>query len=289
MLVFAFVVTGTTMRAGHQAAGQKDKEPAAKKPVKPVAKPEKDTEAEDSTAWGKEVGGLQAGLSISNRSDIQIGGKVAAVVKLRNASKETITASARPFWVSGPRVVDSSGKPVRATSPPQPLFEIIPTKLTLKPSQTVVVAKSHIFVVDAEAKDQPFPEGVVDQFTIHVRPGTYRRRFRRFRARASDPGDGNRGFRGDGHGEGGVSPPGARRSAACKRAWASARREAGLQPRRDGHAGRPGSQRRQGGGQVPVPPPVLRREPARRDGWRRASRSPSPVVTAFGLVTSRCK
>jgi hypothetical protein len=42
------------------------------------------------------------------------------------------------------------------------------------------VEKTNIFIVDAEAKDQPFPTGVVDQFTIHVRPGKYRADFRGF-------------------------------------------------------------------------------------------------------------
>ena len=53
------------------------------------------------------------------------------------------------------------------------------------------------------------------------------------------------------------------------------RREAGLQPRRNGHARRPGSQRRQGGGQVQVHPGVLRRDPAHRDGWRGKGRPPN--------------
>jgi hypothetical protein len=62
------------------------------------------------TAWGKEVGGLRTGLSISNPSDVYIGGKAVAVVKLRNVTKETITVSAWPLWMNGPKVVDLSGK-----------------------------------------------------------------------------------------------------------------------------------------------------------------------------------
>jgi RNA polymerase sigma factor (sigma-70 family) len=125
------------------------------------------------TAWGKEVGGLQAGLSISNRKEIQIGGQATAVVKLRNLSNKSITASASPLWLTGPQVVDTQGKQVRATRAPVPLFEIIPTKITLQPGQTVEMAKSTIFVVGAGDEDQPVPEGVVDRFTIYVRPGTY--------------------------------------------------------------------------------------------------------------------
>jgi hypothetical protein len=140
-------------------------------PAKTPQIPEKEKGA--ITAWGKEIGGLQAGLSISNPNDIQIGGKATAVVKLRNLSNKSITASVWPLWLPGPQVVDTQGKQVRATRAPHPLFEIIPTKITLQPGQTVEMAKSTIFVVGAGVEDQPIPEGV-DHFTIYVRPGTYK-------------------------------------------------------------------------------------------------------------------
>ena len=136
-------------------------------------------DAED-TAWGTEAGGLQAGLSISNRKDIQIGGKATAVVKLRNVSNKSIATSVWPLWLTGPRVVDSQGKQVRATRAPQPDFEIIPTKITLQPGQTVELAKSTIFVAGAEDEDQPVPGGVVDHFTVYVRPGPYKAMFAGF-------------------------------------------------------------------------------------------------------------
>src|SRR5262249_6067993 len=47
-------------------------------------------EVKDQVAWGKEKGGLQAGLCVSNANDVRIGGKVRMVVKLRNVSKETV-------------------------------------------------------------------------------------------------------------------------------------------------------------------------------------------------------
>ncbi len=112
-----------------------------------VKEPEKlPPEKEPFTAWGKEVGGLQAGFCITNATDIQIGGKVMAVVKLRNVSKETISASAVPLWVlmSPPKVVDSQGKPVRTTDGPYPLLDFDPTKLTLKPGEEVDVDKTEV-------------------------------------------------------------------------------------------------------------------------------------------------
>ena len=129
---------------------------------------------EPLTVWGKEVGGLQAGLSISNASDVHIGGKATVVLKLRNVSNDPITTSAWPLWLIKPTIVDGAGKQVRTTSPSSPGFDLSTTDITLKPGQTVVVATNSIFVVDAEAKGGVRHEGVADQFTIHVHPGRHR-------------------------------------------------------------------------------------------------------------------
>jgi RNA polymerase sigma factor (sigma-70 family) len=178
ILLFGCIATGASVLC-YATPGQGSKPLVAEKPVDEIvtAGP---AQREAFTAWGKEVEGLQAGLSISNRNDIQIGGKAAAVVKLRNVSNKRITASVWSFWLTGPRVVDSQGKRVRTTRAPPPAFEIIPTKITLQPGQTVEVAKSTIFVAGVEDEDQPVPEGVVDQFTIYVRPGTYKAMFASF-------------------------------------------------------------------------------------------------------------
>jgi uncharacterized protein (TIGR03067 family) len=128
---------------------------------------------ESVTAWGQEAGGLQAGLSISNASDVYIGGKATVVISLRNVSNDPITASAWPLWLIKPAIVDGTGKQVRTTSPSSPGFDLSTTDITLKPGQTVVVATNNIFVVDAEAKSGVRHEGVADQFTIHVRQGIH--------------------------------------------------------------------------------------------------------------------
>ena len=128
---------------------------------------------EPLTAWGKVAGGLQAGLSISNASDVRLGGKATVVLRLRNVSNDPITASAWPLWLIKPTIVDGTGKQVRTTSPSSPGFDLSTTDITLKPGQTVVVATNNIFVVDADAKDRVRHEGVADQFTIHVRQGKH--------------------------------------------------------------------------------------------------------------------
>jgi RNA polymerase sigma factor (sigma-70 family) len=139
-----------------------------------VKEPEKvPPEKEAFAAWGQEVGGLQAGLSINNADEIPIGGKVKAVVKLRNVSKETIKVSARPLWMSYPGVVDSRGNRVRKTTAPQPLFSIILKSLTLKPGETVEVGKTDLVVAELDQQVK-VPDGVVDLCAIHVEPGKYK-------------------------------------------------------------------------------------------------------------------
>ena len=90
VLILGFVATGATILTCRTAAGQDDKKPAAEKPVEPAAKQEK--EKETFTAWGKEVGGLQAGLGF------RLGGHrvyhhregVAVVLRVRNVGKEAV-------------------------------------------------------------------------------------------------------------------------------------------------------------------------------------------------------
>jgi RNA polymerase sigma factor (sigma-70 family) len=167
VMMLSFWATGVTLLTNRMAAAQvAENSPNQKDEKKGIPDPD------GFTAWGKEVGGLQAGLSISNRNDVHIGGTVTAVVILRNVSNRAITASVWPLWF--PQVDDMHGKRVRATRSPEPDFEIILTKIALQPSQTVALGKSTIFVVGSGEADQPVPEGVVDHFTIYVPPGTYK-------------------------------------------------------------------------------------------------------------------
>ncbi len=132
-------------------------------------------EKEGFTAWGKEDGGLQAGLCFSNANDIRIGGKAKAVVKLRNVSSEAIFVSAWPLWLVGPpRIVDTQGKPVRTTTPPARVgIKIDPDPLILKPGQTVDLDKIDVIVNEVHQLVRA-PEGLVDFFAIHVQPGKYK-------------------------------------------------------------------------------------------------------------------
>ena len=179
-----------------QVSTEGEPKPATDKPVAPPVKGDEDKEA--ATAWGKEIGGLQVGLSIRNRRTIHIGGRAEAAVHLRNVGTETITVSAWPFWVSGPRVVDPRGNPVRTTSPPTPAFEIIPARLTVKPGQAVLVAKNEHLRRRRPGQGRALP-GRRRGSVHHPRPARdVPSRFPGVRAGTPRPGDRHRGLRGDG-------------------------------------------------------------------------------------------
>jgi RNA polymerase sigma factor (sigma-70 family) len=163
---------GQTEGTGRPMVGNDVKPPVNEKPAESAA-PQKQPRTEAEVAWGKEVSGLQAGLSIINADDIRIGGKVKAVVRLRNVSKETIKVSALPLWMSYPGVMDSRGNRVRKTTAPQPSFSIILKSLTIKPGETVEVGKTDLLVAELDQQVK-VPDGVVDLCAIHVEPGKYK-------------------------------------------------------------------------------------------------------------------
>jgi RNA polymerase sigma factor (sigma-70 family) len=127
-------------------------------------------EVKDQVAWGKEMGGLQAG--IVGPGTVRIGEKARFTVKLRNVGKETIKVSVWPLWTCYPGVVDSRGKRVPTTTAPSPLFEIIPESLALKSGETVDAGCSDLLVAEPDQK-VTVPDGVVDLCAIHVAPGKY--------------------------------------------------------------------------------------------------------------------
>jgi hypothetical protein len=114
VLMLGFVATGATILTCHTAAGQDDKKPTAEKPVEPAAKQEKEKEA--FTVWGKEAGGLQAGLGyLPGQHRTYYAGETAIlVVRVRNVSKDAVKFQYLPlfFKQTPPIVADGGGKPV---------------------------------------------------------------------------------------------------------------------------------------------------------------------------------
>lgn len=87
VLVLGFVVTGAMVLACRTAAAQ-DKQPAAEERVVTLQK----QEWEGFTAWGKEIGGLQAGLGYlpGQKRAYSHGETVTLVVRVRNVGNEDV-------------------------------------------------------------------------------------------------------------------------------------------------------------------------------------------------------
>jgi hypothetical protein len=112
-LVLGFMVIGTTVFAYRTAAAP------GEKPVIAVAQPAlawKPEPKEAFTAWGKEVGGLQAGLGFrpGEKRAYSHGETVKLVVRVRNVGKKEVKFQYVPafFLERQPTVTDGDGKPV---------------------------------------------------------------------------------------------------------------------------------------------------------------------------------
>jgi RNA polymerase sigma factor (sigma-70 family) len=121
VLILGIVATGTTFLASRTAAGQEGRQPVAEKPVKPAAKPGKEKDKEIVTAWGKEVGGLQAGLGFrpGQKRVYRPGETVTLVVRVRNVGHLGDEDEAvkfqylrQSFMEQAPTVTDGAGKRV---------------------------------------------------------------------------------------------------------------------------------------------------------------------------------
>lgn len=103
-LMLCFLATGATLLHGQTVAGQNDKKPT-EKPKEPIPKQGKEKVKDTVTAWGKEAGGLQAGIRLkatdienaTNQSDamqsvgsIQQGADIGFAVVVRNVSKQEV-------------------------------------------------------------------------------------------------------------------------------------------------------------------------------------------------------
>ncbi len=138
--------------------GQDDKKPMAEKPVEPVAKQEKEKEA--FTAWGKEVGGVQAGLSYlpGKPRAYHHSQTVKLVVRVRNVGKESVQLQyVKTFFVDEPPIVtDVGGKRLSLDSYLNPKEKRNLVKLDLAPGKEVEIDTMQL---------QLRPEGFVDQFS----------------------------------------------------------------------------------------------------------------------------
>jgi hypothetical protein len=140
-----------------------------------VAAAEKPVEADPVVFWGKEVGGLQAGLSLVETKTERAGDTaklaVKMEVKVRNVGTAPATITYGSPWERSPTITDPAGKevPVRHSD-----FWIAPILLprsrVIEPGKTFSLSHPEITLeVDA---NQPVPENIPER-TVRVRPGAY--------------------------------------------------------------------------------------------------------------------
>jgi RNA polymerase sigma factor (sigma-70 family) len=96
---------------------------------------------EGVTAWGKEVGGLQAGLGIAEKGPYRHGETVALVVRVRNVGKETVKFKYIKQYLdeNRPTVTGTDGKTI-----PQGKAEVtgvihVPVDVSLEPGKEIVL------------------------------------------------------------------------------------------------------------------------------------------------------
>jgi RNA polymerase sigma factor (sigma-70 family) len=115
VLVLGFLATGATVLSCRTASARGDQPPAAEERVKAPEKPEK--EKEGFTAWGTEVGGVQAGLGYrpGERRAYRHGETVTLVLRVRNVGKEAVEF--KHIWAffveNPPTITDADGKRVQ--------------------------------------------------------------------------------------------------------------------------------------------------------------------------------
>src|SRR5262249_3395779 len=108
--------------------------------VKEAEKLPQKKEKEGFTAWGKEVGGLQAGLGLrpGEKRAYHHGETVTLVVRVRNVGKETVKFEyLKEFLIEKPPIVtDGGGKPIRSVGIDCLEFHI-PVEVNLAPAKEI--------------------------------------------------------------------------------------------------------------------------------------------------------
>jgi RNA polymerase sigma factor (sigma-70 family) len=136
-------------QAAGQSQGQREPQDKGKHPMsnKKQEPPQKQQPPkEDLTAWGKEVGGLQAGLGLPFGAPraYHHGEMITLVVRVRNVGKETVKFKYLEQFLdeNPPTVTGTDGKTVPQTRLSMLGFHV-PVAVTLEPGKEMVL-KSHI-------------------------------------------------------------------------------------------------------------------------------------------------
>jgi hypothetical protein len=158
VLIFGFVATGATIITCRTEARQADKPPIAEKPVK------QEKEKEGFTAWGKEAGGMQAGLGFrpGEHRAYTTGETVTLVVRVRNVGKKEVKFEylCQFFIETPPTVTDGKGKPV----PLDPVTAFgfhVPVKVNFAPGKEIELYELKLkFEPASEKGEEKYEAGI---------------------------------------------------------------------------------------------------------------------------------
>jgi RNA polymerase sigma factor (sigma-70 family) len=141
VLVLGSLVTGASLLTGRMAAVKGGQPPAAAAPTEAPQKQEK----ERFTAWGKEVGGLQAGLGYhpGQKRAYAPGQTVKLVVRVRNVIKEEVKFQyLKEFFIETPPIVtDDNRKPVSLRRRNAGGLVHVPVEVNLAPGKEIDLAE----------------------------------------------------------------------------------------------------------------------------------------------------
>jgi RNA polymerase sigma factor (sigma-70 family) len=141
-----------------------------KEPAKPAAP------IKDNVAWGKEVGGLQAGL-LAEAATCRVGESLKFQVKLRNVSKAEVSITYVHQHYCWPLVTTNKGRDVRVYMTQYWNFYglvLPPLKRTIKAGETITLY-NHELAVESEDRAKKLEEIlVIGTPTICAAPGKYK-------------------------------------------------------------------------------------------------------------------
>ncbi len=164
--LLAALATGATLLTLRPAAGQEERKSTGEKPMGPPANqgskvsdpdPKQGKAKEELTAWGKEAGGLQAGLGYQ-RGEKRVhhpGETVTLVVRVRNVGKQDVSFQhLRHFFIENPpTVTDDQGKAVALKDgSPRGIYK--PVDETLAPGKEIELYQLSLTLSD-KAADTP--------------------------------------------------------------------------------------------------------------------------------------
>jgi RNA polymerase sigma factor (sigma-70 family) len=170
VLVLGFLAIGATALTSRTASAQDDK--PTEEPVKAQLKVEEKDDAR--IAWGKEVDGLQAGLSLADTRAYRLGEKVKMEVKLRNVGKAEATITYRLLQECAPQVTYDAGGRVSVSMPAPKDYYAVPIKRAIKPSETITLYNPEVAVEVQKLEPLPGPVWPVTTPTIWVAAGKYK-------------------------------------------------------------------------------------------------------------------